>query len=233
MTFTGWRYSHQRYATLSEAFSSPGSDDDLQDSDNKKATLQITASQSLPYDITLYLSLDQDSYWSGGATSAPPIWGLSSQVFTVSRGRSSYSDSRSSHGDEEDDEPHSDKVVTLSLSVPLSHLLPGSYAGYTLTSSRHSVGSQMVSLNGTLLDNHALSYAVSQTRDWQNGSSGSLTAGYSSGRGDSNLGYSHDSQAARLNYGASGGILIHRHGVVFTPEMNGAVVLIDAGGAGA
>lgn len=87
--------------------------------------------------------------------------------------------------------------------MPLSHLLPGSYAGYTLTSSRHSVGSQMVSLNGTLLDNHALSYAVSQTRDRQNGSSGSLTAGYSSGRGDLNLGYSHDSQAARLNYGAS------------------------------
>ncbi|HBU9697245.1 TPA: fimbrial biogenesis outer membrane usher protein [Klebsiella pneumoniae] len=115
LTFTGWRYSHQRYATLSEAFSSPGSDDDLQDSDNKKATLEIT---------------------------------------------------------------------------------------------------------------------VSQTRDRQNGSSGSLTAGYSSGRGDLNLGYSHDSQAARLNYGASGGILIHRHGVVFTPEMNGAVVLIDAGGAG-
>lgn len=54
LTFTGWRYSHQRYATLSEAFSSPGSEDDLQDSDNKKATLQITASQSLPYDITLY-----------------------------------------------------------------------------------------------------------------------------------------------------------------------------------
>lgn len=45
LTFTGWRYSHQRYATLSEAFSSPGNEDDLQDSDNKKATLQITASQ--------------------------------------------------------------------------------------------------------------------------------------------------------------------------------------------
>ncbi len=157
--------------------------------------------------------------------------GISSRVHGIAWSLS-YSDSRSSHGDEEDEEPHSDKVVTLSLSVPLSHLLPGSYAGYTLTSSRHSVGSQMVSLNGTLLDNHALSYAVSQTRDRQNGSSGSLTAGYSSGRGDLNLGYSHDSQAARLNYGASGGILIHRHGVVFTPEMNGAVVLIDAGGAG-
>ncbi|HBS7700590.1 TPA: fimbrial biogenesis outer membrane usher protein [Klebsiella pneumoniae] len=230
-TFTGWRYSHQRYATLSEAFSSPGSEDDLQDSDNKKATLQITASQSLPYDITLYLSLDQDSYWSGGASQRTANMGISSQVHGIAWSLS-YSDSRSSHGDEEDDEPHSDKVVTLSLSVPLSHLLPGSYAGYTLTSSRHSVGSQMVSLNGTLLDNHALSYAVSQTRDRQNGSSGSLTAEYSSGRGDLNLGYSHDSQAARLNYGASGGILIHRHGVVFTPEMNGAVVLIDAGGAG-
>lgn len=196
LTFTGWRYSHQRYATLSEAFSSPGSDDDLQDSDNKKATLQITASQSLPYDITLYLSLDQDSYWSGGATQRTANMGISSQVHGIAWSLS-YSDSRSSHGDEEDDEPHSDKVVTLSLSVPLSHLLPGSYAGYTLTSSRHSVGSQMVSLNGTLLDNHALSYAVSQTRDRQNGSNGSLTAGYSSGRGDLNLGYSHDSQAAR------------------------------------
>lgn len=121
--------------------------------------------------------------------------------------------------------------MTLSLSVALSHLLPGSYVGYTLTSSRHSADSQMVSLNGTMLDNHALSYAVSQTLDQQNGHSGSLTAGYSSGRGDLNIGYSRDSQATRLNYGASGGILIHRHGVVFTPEMNGSVVLIDAGGA--
>ncbi|MBL1597680.1 hypothetical protein ELC73_27905, partial [Klebsiella pneumoniae] len=30
--------------------------------------LSVLVSQSLPYDITLYLSLDQDSYWSGGAT---------------------------------------------------------------------------------------------------------------------------------------------------------------------
>lgn len=74
-TFTGWRYSHQRYATLSEAFSSPGSEDDLQDSDNKKATLQITASQSLPYDITLYLSLDQTATGQGAPHSVPPIWG--------------------------------------------------------------------------------------------------------------------------------------------------------------
>lgn len=87
LTFTGWRYSHQRYATLSEAFSSPGSDDDLQDSDNKKATLQITASQSLPYDITLYLSLDQTATGQGAPHSVPPIWG-SAAGFTVSRGRS-------------------------------------------------------------------------------------------------------------------------------------------------
>ncbi|MGP4881849.1 fimbria/pilus outer membrane usher protein, partial [Klebsiella pneumoniae] len=96
----GWRYSHQRYATLSEAFSSPGNEDDLQDSDNKKATLQITASQSLPYDITLYLSLDQDSYWSGGASQRTANMGISSQVHGIAWSLS-YSDSRSSHGDEE------------------------------------------------------------------------------------------------------------------------------------
>lgn len=230
-TFTGWRYSHQRYATLSEAYSSPDPDADSRDNDNKKTTLQITASQSLPYDITLYLSLDQDSYWSEGAPQRTANMGISSQVHGIAWSLS-YSDAHSSDGDEENDEPHFDKVVTLSLSVALNHLLPGSYAGYTLTSSRHSADSQMVSLNGTMLDNHALSYAVSQTLDQQNGHSGSLTAGYSSGRGDLNLGYSRDSQATRLNYGASGGILIQRHGVVFTPEMNGAVVLIDAGGAG-
>lgn len=235
-TFTGWRYSHQRYATLSEAYSSPDpdadadADADSQDKDNKKTTLQITASQNLPYDITLYLSLDQDSYWSGGDPQRTANMGISGQVHGIAWSLS-YSDSHSSDGDEVDDEPHSDKVVTLSLSVPLSHLLPGSYASYTQNTSRHSATSQMVSLNGTLLDNHALSYAVSQTLDQQNGHSGSLTAGYSSGRGDLNLGYSRDSQATRLNYGASGGILIHRHGVVFTPEMNGSVVLIDAGGA--
>ncbi|MCY0577828.1 fimbria/pilus outer membrane usher protein, partial [Klebsiella pneumoniae] len=85
-----------------------------------------------------YLSLDQDSYWSGGATQRTANMGISRQVNGIAWSLS-YSDSRSSHGDEEDDEQHSDKVVTLSLSVPLSHLLTGSYAGYTLTSSRHSV----------------------------------------------------------------------------------------------
>lgn len=201
-TFTGWRYSHQRYATLSEAFSSPGSEDDLQDSDNKSNP----ANHRQPEPAVRYHPLSEPrpgQLLVRGAPQRTANMGISSQVHGIAWSLS-YSDSRSSHGDEEDDEPHSDKVVTLSLSVPLSHLLPGSYAGYTLTSSRHSVGSQMVSLNGTLLDNHALSYAVSQTRDRQNGSSGSLTAGYSSGRGDLNLGYSHDSQAARLNYGASG-----------------------------
>lgn len=73
-TFTGWRYSHQRYATLSEAYSSPDPDADSRDNDNKKATLQITASQSLPYDITLYLSLDQTATGQGAPHSVPPIW---------------------------------------------------------------------------------------------------------------------------------------------------------------
>ncbi|WP_284150961.1 cytochrome c-type biogenesis CcmF C-terminal domain-containing protein, partial [Escherichia coli] len=48
--------------------------------------------------------------------------GISSQVHGIAWSLS-YSDSRSSHGDEEDDEPHSDKVVTLSLSLALPWLL--------------------------------------------------------------------------------------------------------------
>lgn len=56
--------------------------------------------------------------------------GISSQFHGIAWSLS-YSDSHSSDSDEDDDEPQSDKVVTLSLSVPLSHLLPGSYAGYT------------------------------------------------------------------------------------------------------
>lgn len=86
--------------------------------------------------------------------------GISSQVYGIVW-LFSYSDFCSSYGDEEDDELYFDKVVILLFFVLLSYLLLGSYVGYILIFFCYSVGSQMVSFNGILLDNYVFSYVVS------------------------------------------------------------------------
>ncbi|HHU6825495.1 TPA: fimbria/pilus outer membrane usher protein [Klebsiella pneumoniae] len=67
-TFTGWRYSHQRYATLSEAFSSPGSDDDLQIPEARDWITSIVAEvvQNYPIDGVQF-----DDYFYTETASSP------------------------------------------------------------------------------------------------------------------------------------------------------------------
>lgn len=217
-----WRYSHQRYASLADA-SADESDD--ADEENKKSTLQVTLNQTIASGLSLYLSLNQDDYWSGVRAQRTANMGVSSDFHGVSWSLG-YSDTHSS------EQQDNDKVVSLSLSVPLATFLSDSYVSYNTSSSQKKGVTQTLGINGALLDDRSVSYSVEQSTDSQQGQSGDVSLGYTGSQGALNASYSEDSQMKRVSYGASGGILLHRHGLVFSQEMEGPVILVNANGAG-
>lgn len=217
-----WRYSHERYASLAEA---SVDDSDDTDEEHKKSTLQVTLNQTIASSLSLYLSLNQDNYWSGSGAQRTANMGISSEFHGVSWSLG-YSDS---HSSEQND---NDKVLSLSLSVPLAKFLPDSYVSYNTSSSQKNGVTQTLGINGALLDDRSLSYSVERSTESEEGQSGDVSLGYTGSQGALNASYSEDSQMKRVSYGASGGVLLHRHGLVFSQEMDGPVILVNANGAG-
>jgi len=217
-----WRYSHARYASLADV---SGDDSDDSDEENKKSTLQVTLNQTIASSLSLYLSLNQDNYWSTQGAQRTANMGISSELHGVSWSLG-YSDT---HSSEQED---NDKVLSLSLSIPLAKFLPDSYVSYNTSSSQKKGATQTLGINGALLDDRSLSYSVEQSTDSQQGQSGDVSLGYTGSQGALNASYSEDSQMKRVSYGASGGVLLHRHGLVLSQEMDGPVILVNANGAG-
>ncbi|OMP91506.1 fimbria/pilus outer membrane usher protein [Raoultella terrigena] len=219
-TLNVWRYSHDCYLSLGDAFAN---ENDTNSEARKKTTQQLVVNQTIAGDVSLYINLDRDQYWSVQPAQHTASIGVSSQNHGVSWSLS--------YGDTHSSEENNDRVITLSLSMPLSKFLPDSYVSYSLSSSRQNGIAQMVGLNGTLSDTHSFSYSIEQSVDSHTGHSGDISLGYSGNKGEVNASYSEDSQSTRLSYGASGGLLIHGSDFILSPEMNGPVVLVDAGGA--
>ncbi|MEB6377627.1 fimbrial biogenesis outer membrane usher protein [Leclercia adecarboxylata] len=217
-----WRYSHDRYASLADA---AAVEDDDWDEESKKSTLQVTLNQTVASSVSLFLSLNQDKYWSGTGAQRTANMGISSAFHGVSWSLG-YS---VTHSSEQED---NDNVMSLSLSVPLATFLPDSYVSYNTSSSQKKGVTQTLGINGALFDDRSLSYSVEKSTDSQAGQSGDVSLGYTGSQGALNASYSEDSQMTRVSYGASGGVLMHRHGVVFSQEMDGPVIVVNANGAG-
>jgi len=184
----------------------------------------VTLNQTIASSLSLYLSLNQDSYWSTQGAQRTANMGISSEFHGVSWSLG-YSDT---HSSEQED---NDKVLSLSLSIPLAKFLPDSYVSYNTSSSQKKGATQTLGINGALLDDRSLSYSVEQSTDSQQGQSGDVSLGYTGSQGALNASFSEDSQMKRVSYGASGGVLLHRHGLVLSQEMDGPVILVNANGA--
>ena len=91
---------------------------------------------------------------------------------------------------------------------------------------------QQAGLSGTLLDNNNLSYSVSQGYGNNDvGNSGAVSASYQGGYGNANVGYNYSSGYKQVNYGVSGGVIAHRHGITLGQPLGDTNVLIEAPGA--
>lgn len=222
-TLASYRYSTAGYYSFADA-NQKYDEDDWTQRYNKRSRIQASISQTL-FASSLYLNGYQQDYW-----------GTSQRERSVTAGLNHVFGSVSAHlactYSQAGDEP-SDRMVSLGFSVPLSAWLPGSWASYSLNNSRHGDTSQSVGINGTLLDDQRLSYSFQQSHTNHDGTdNSSVYSSYRSQYAYVNAGYyAASDDTRRFNYGASGAIVAHPHGVTLAQPLGEQFAIVSTNGA--
>lgn len=247
----GYRYSTKGFYTLDEtAYSSMNN---LQDNDNstnlvnsafltgydlnynKKGRIQATLSQQLGAWGSVYVSGNRQSYWNTDkATESIQLgWSWSGKMASYNAGYSFFKNPWLDQNDH-----YFSLGVSFALdkffkkanpSAPYAEAANTAYASYGLTSDSQGKTNQQLGFTGTLLHNNNLSYNISHSFDQNqksNGSSASVNWQARYGRFDA--GYYYASTESRLNYGISGGLLVHRDGLTLGQSLGTTNVLIKA-----
>ncbi|WP_142513579.1 fimbria/pilus outer membrane usher protein, partial [Klebsiella huaxiensis] len=204
----------------------------------KKSRMQANISQRFGRYGSLYLTGTRQSYWNSDRTTDSLMAGYNATLGPVNYNLS-WSYSKGSN------QTHSDRAAYLSFSLPFSALLPGQQkisgpqTRLTGNASRNSNGrtSYTGGLSGTLLEDHNLGWNVQQgyTRQGDNGGqdggSGSANVDYRGTYGSTSLGYSYSRDYRQVNYGLSGGAVVHRNGLTLGQQPGTTSILVAAPGA--
>lgn len=204
----------------------------------KKSRMQANISQRFGRYGSLYLTGTRQSYWNSDRTTDSLMAGYSATLGPLNYNLS-WSYSKGSN------QAHSDRAAYLSFSLPFSALLPGKQdirgpqTRLTGNASRNGNGrtSYTGGLSGTLLEDHNLSWNVQQgyTRQGDNGGqdggSGSANVDYRGTYGSTSLGYSYSRDYRQVNYGISGGAVMHRNGLTLGQQPGTTSILVAAPGA--
>lgn len=233
----GYRYSTEGFYSLNEWASRQGSDDDFWVTGNRRSRIEGTWTQSFGDGWgDMYLTLSRQQYWKTDQEERLVQLGYSNYWRQVSWNISwNYVDSATRASSDEyydDDDNGSEQVFTLSISMPLTGWMNNSSVNYSLTQDDHHNSTHQVGLSSTAMADHNLSWGLQQS--YSNGDSpysGSASATYDGTYGSVNGNYAWSQDSQSLNYGASGGILIHSDGVTFSQELGDTVALVKAPGA--
>lgn len=94
-----------------------------------------------------------------------------------------------------------------------------------MTSQKDRPTQHEMRLDGSLLDDGRLSYSLEQSLDDDNNHNSSLNASYRSPYGTFSAGYSYGNDSSQYNYGVTGGVVIHPHGVTLSQYLGNALRL--------
>lgn len=234
-------YKHMRGYTIDPADSKK---DNLPDWANyynlyysKRGKIQLSVSQQLNDFGSLFVTGSQQSYWHTDEKDSLLQVGYSGTVKGITYSLS-YNYNKGVGA------PEGDQIYALNISLPISQWLhPGgdvtrsynsTYATYNINTDKHGKTAQTAGLNGTLLEGNNLSYNVQQ--GYQNhgvGASGTAGMQYNGAYGNANVGYNYSDNGdyQQVNYGLSGGVVVHPNGVTLSQPLGDTNVLIAAPGA--
>lgn len=213
------RYTSSGFFDFAEA-NQYGTDND----DHLRSELQLSINQSIINGVSFYASGSQQTYWNESRKDNNVAVGLNGQLGGIDYNLSGQF-SHHSDGD-------SDRTVSLSLSVPLDRWLTGAQATWRITQQKNESTQHEIGINGTMLDDQRLSYNLRQRQSADNNmTSSSVSGSYRSAYGTFSAGYDYSRDSRQFNYGLSGAIVAHRHGVTLSQPLGSAFALIDANGA--
>ncbi|TXE24852.1 fimbrial biogenesis outer membrane usher protein [Serratia marcescens] len=228
-----YRYSTQDYYSFSDINSMgyPLSDGQVPWAlGRRRSTMQVNLRQSVGRLGSLYLSASQTRYWEGGRTDTNLSSGYNMMIKGVSVGLNYSIDRIKKFG-----EYPQNRQLSLNMQIPFSlfgpqQALQNINASYGMTHDGQGRVNQTTGVNGILLDNR-LSWGAQQS--WGNANqqpASSFYLGYQGSNGNASVGYSQSGTYKNYNYGVSGGVLVHQHGVTLARNLSDGAVLVRAPG---
>lgn len=251
----GYRYSTEGFYTLSDTMYkrmngyNDTENNDINNDNNKpnyydyydlsyskRGKLQANITQQIGDNSNFFASASQQTYWHTNETDTLLQFGFSSTAWGATYNLAyNYNKSQG--------QPEADQVFSFNVSIPLSNWMSpdqsnmaqpshNAYLTYSNSSDNKGNMTQQAGLAGTLLDDNNLSYDISQGYGNNGvGNSGSVSGSYQGGYGNANIGYNYSSGYKQVNYGVSGGIIAHQHGITLGQPLGDTNVLIEAPGA--
>lgn len=249
----GYRYSTSSFYTLDETawkHMSGYNGDETDDDGNinwgdyynlyytKRGKIQLNVSQQLGGYGSLFITASQQRYWHTDETNSLLQVGYSDTIAGVTWSLS-YNDSKSPGASD------SDQILSLNMSLPLRQWLSHDngmtgtphnvYATFSTSADKQHNVTENAGINGTLLAGNNLSYSVQQGMQNHGGeNSGSASMEYDGSRGDINVGYNvnNNGDYQQVNYGLTGGLVVHAHGITLSQPLGNTNILVAAPGAG-
>jgi len=228
----GYRYSTSGYYGMQEVLDSYGDSSALQD--RRRNRVELTMSQNIGQSLgSLMLSAVREDYWNSGKSMESYSVGYNNAWNSVSYGVTyTYSKNGSTDSYGHTTRYDKDQQIALNVSVPLEKFLPRTWANYSMNASKNNGTTHSVGLNGSALENNALSWNVQQGYGTDGvGYTGNANGDFKGTYGEVTAGYGYDKDSDRLNYGLQGGIIAHANGVTFSQPLGETNVLVKAPGA--
>lgn len=230
ITIAGYRYSTKGFNTLAEVLDSYSHDGSYTPRSLRNRT-NLTLNQSLGKGLgSLSISGLIEDYWDNKRTNKSISIGYNGGFRNVNY-YLGYSYNRYTwSGNSSDKAAQDDQRISLTVTIPLSNWLAGTYASYQLTNSNPGSTDQSVAIGGVGLENDSLDWSVQQGYSNREYYSGDMRAAYNGSRGSIDAGYSYDRDSQRIDYGASGSIIAHADGLTLGQDITDAAVLVKAPG---
>jgi outer membrane usher protein len=224
-TLAGYRYSTEGYYSFADANQKyDGHEDDWAFNYNKRNRLQASISQTV-LGSSLYFNGYQQDYWGSSEKERSVSAGINRVIAGVSYHLAWTYSQRS--------DSESDRMFSFGFSMPLSKWLPNSWASYNISNTRKGDTRQSLGVNGTLLDDQRLNYALQQSHSNHGGGDGSsLYGSYRSQYANLNAGYEYSSEGTQqLSYGMSGAVVVHPQGITLSQPLGDEFAIVHAEGA--
>lgn len=237
----GYRYSTSGFYTMTETLDTWRDDDGYNSDDinRERNREELTMTQRLGESWgNLSLSAIHEDYWDTQRSTESWSAGYNNSWQGISYSVNyTYSKNGTADGNNEDNGDRvydKDQILSLNLNVPFSNFLPGHTinASYNMTGTKGSGTTHSVGLSGTALADNNLSWSVQEGYSTNESSTtGNVNADWRATYGELNGGYSYDHNSQRLNYGASGGMVLHENGLTLSQPLGETIALVKAPGA--
>lgn len=230
----GYRYSTGGFRTINEVMDSYRDTPSTTMPDRRRNRAELSVSQQLWQGAgTLSANAVSEDYWGSSSTmrsfnfSYNNSWKTISYSLNYTHNSNVITGNGGLTGQRE-------SLFSLNVSVPMDMWMRNTWASYSLSqASGNNRAVHNLGLSGTALDNDRLNWGVQQTvsGNTANDNTTSLNGTLRSTYGELSGGYSHTGDTQRLNYGTSGGVVIHENGITFGQQLGETLALVKIPGA--